>query len=80
MALTEDQGRSCLEARTIAAEHLGAVREKTAELRKLKASLAGFIRACDGLCAGGPGPDCVILQGMAEPSPEPVPGLRGRAQ
>ncbi len=80
VALTEDLGRSCLDARTIAAEHLDAVREKMAALRKLERSLAEFIRACDGTCAGGPGPDCVILQGMAEPPFIRTSGQAGRAQ
>lgn len=80
VALTEDQGRSCLDARTIAAEHLDAVREKMTELRKLEASLADFIRACDGVCAGGPGPDCVILQGMADPSRQRTPNRTETAQ
>ena len=79
VALTEDGERSCLEARTIAAWHLGAVREKMAELGKLERNLADFIRECDGVCVGGPGPDCVILQGMADP-PNGDPRRNGRAR
>lgn len=67
VALTEDQERSCEEARSIAQVHLGRVREKLAELKGLERSLADFIKRCDAACSGGPGPDCVILRGMAEP-------------
>jgi DNA-binding transcriptional MerR regulator len=65
VALTGDSGRSCGEARAIAADHLAAVRDKLAELKRLERGLANFIRHCDEACAGGPGPDCVILQDMA---------------
>ena len=73
VTLTEDKDRSCMEARAIAADHLSTVREKLAELRKLERNLADFIDTCDAACAGGPGPDCVILQDMANP-----PSRRGR--
>lgn len=81
VALTEDRERPCTDARAIAADHLGAVREKLAELRKLERSLADFIQACDAACAGGPGPDCVVLQEMANPPSrrrKPDQGRNGR--
>ena len=31
------------------------------ELKALERSLVSFVEACDTTCAGGPGPDCVIL-------------------
>jgi DNA-binding transcriptional MerR regulator len=65
--LTEDSNRSCTEARSIAQVHLDAVREKLAELIGLERNLADFIKRCDAICSGGPGPDCVILKDMAEP-------------
>ena len=67
VALTEDQDRSCTEARSIAQAHLDAVREKLTELKGLERNLTDFIKRCDALCAGGPGPDCVILRDMAAP-------------
>lgn len=67
VALTEDQDRSCTEARSIAQAHLGAVRTKLTELKGLERNLTDFIKRCDAVCSGGPGPDCVILQDMAEP-------------
>ena len=66
--LTEDSARSCMEARTVAADHLASVRETLAELGKLERNLTEFIARCDAACSGGPGPDCVILKGMLEPS------------
>jgi DNA-binding transcriptional MerR regulator len=67
VALTEDQDRSCTEARSIAQVHLDAVREKITELKGLERNLTDFIKRCDAVCSGGPGPDCVILRDMAEP-------------
>jgi DNA-binding transcriptional MerR regulator len=60
--LTEDGDRSCMEARSIAQDHLEAAREKLAELKGLERTLADFIKRCDAVCSGGPGPDCVILK------------------
>lgn len=69
LVLTEDQDRSCTEARSIAQVHLDAVGGKIAELKALERNLTDFIKRCDAVCAGGPGPDCVILRDMAEPMP-----------
>ncbi len=79
--LTEDGGRSCMDARTVAADHLASVREKLAELRKLERNLTEYIARCDAACSGGPGPDCVILKEMAGPASENAsrrPGHRRR--
>ena len=67
--LTEDDDRSCMEARSIAQVHLNAVREKLTELMGLERNLADFIKRCDAVCAGRPGPDCVILKDMADQIP-----------
>ena len=69
LVLTEDQDRSCTEARSIAQVHFDAVREKITELKGLERNLTAFIKRCDAVCSGGPGPDCVILRDMAEPMP-----------
>lgn len=44
-----------------AARHLDDMRAKMRELKALERSLVSFVEACDTSCAGGPGPDCVIL-------------------
>jgi DNA-binding transcriptional MerR regulator len=69
VALTEDDDRSCMEARSIAQVHVDAVRERLAELKGLERNLTDFIKRCDALCSGGPGPDCVILKDLADPRP-----------
>ena len=66
--LMQDRGRSCTEARDLAQEHLKAVRAKQVELKALERSIASFVISCDTSCAGGPGPDCVILEELAEPA------------
>lgn len=68
-SLVQDRERSCLEARELAHEHLLAVRNKLAELRELEDSIAAFVESCDHSCAGGPGPDCVILEELGEAQP-----------
>ena len=66
IALVQDRERSCLDARDLAQEHLAAVRAKLKELKALERSIAGFVASCDALCAGGPGPDCVILEDLGK--------------
>jgi DNA-binding transcriptional MerR regulator len=64
IALLEDRKRSCMDARDLAREHLAGVRARLRELRALERSIAGFVASCDASCAGGPGPDCVILEDL----------------
>jgi DNA-binding transcriptional MerR regulator len=61
VGIMQDPTSSCMAARDMAAEHLDAVRAKMRELKALERSLVSFVAACDTSCAGGPGPDCVIL-------------------
>ena len=65
VALARDRNRSCMEARDLAQEHLVALREKLNELKALERSVARFIAICDTSCAGGPGPQCAILEDLA---------------
>lgn len=65
IALMQDPSRSCTNARDLAHGHLVAVRAKLAELKALERSIAGFVTSCDASCAGGPGPDCVILDDLS---------------
>ena len=61
VALVDDPASRCLDARDLAAAHLETVQAKRRELEALERSLASFVTACETSCAGGPGPDCVIL-------------------
>jgi DNA-binding transcriptional MerR regulator len=65
VALVEDRDRSCMDARDLAQAHLTAVRARLTELKALERSIAGFVASCDASCAGGPGPDCVILEDLS---------------
>jgi DNA-binding transcriptional MerR regulator len=68
VTLVHDPKRSCMDARDIAAEHLVAIRAKVRDLKALERSLIAFVKSCDTSCAGGPGPECVILDGLAKSS------------
>jgi DNA-binding transcriptional MerR regulator len=68
VSIIEDPNSSCMAARDMAAKHLEAVRGKMRELKALERSLISFVESCDALCAGGPGPDCVILEDLGKPS------------
>jgi DNA-binding transcriptional MerR regulator len=65
IALVQDPRSSCMHARDLAQEHLATVRAKLTELRALERSIAAFIAKCDATCAGGPGPDCVVLDDLS---------------
>jgi DNA-binding transcriptional MerR regulator len=66
VALVQDPKSSCMHARDLAQEHLTAVRAKLADLKALERSVAAFVASCDASCAGGPGPDCVVLDDLAK--------------
>ncbi|GAA4477867.1 MerR family transcriptional regulator [Gluconacetobacter asukensis] len=65
VSLVQDRSRSCMEARDLAQTHLSAVQVKLRELAALEKSLVQFVAACDAECAGGPGPDCCILDDLS---------------
>src|SRR5262249_16834699 len=65
VAIMQDPKSSCLDACDMAAEHLTAVRAKMRELKALERNLVAFVKACNTSCAGGPGPECVILDDLA---------------
>ena len=67
VGLVDEPERPCLEVRDIAAVHLGAVRNKLAELQALEASLANVVDSCNTACAGGAAVDCTILENLAMP-------------
>ena len=69
VALVQDPTSPCVHARDLAQEHLVAVRAKLAELKALERSIAAFVTSCDASCAGGAGPDCVILDDLSKGRP-----------
>ncbi len=68
ISLLDDANRSCFEARDLAQAHLADVREKLSELKALEKTLSAFVDDCNRLCAGGPGPDCEVLQDLTRPA------------
>lgn len=65
LALMDNSGRSCTEARDVAVAHLRAVREQLQELRALEGGIAGLIETADATCPGGSAGDCVVLGRLA---------------
>jgi DNA-binding transcriptional MerR regulator len=63
-ALLDDPSSSCTAVRDLASEQVEAVRAKMRELRSLERSLLALVKCCDDSCAGGPGPECVVLEDM----------------
>jgi DNA-binding transcriptional MerR regulator len=74
--LMQDRDRSCTEARDLAQQHLATVKAKLVELRALERAIGEFVQTCDNACAGGPGPDCVVLQELTEPAAAPPASCR----
>jgi DNA-binding transcriptional MerR regulator len=72
VSLSDSQDRDCVAARDIAHTHLTAVRAKLAELVNLERSLASFVQTCNDQCAGGPAPQCNILQDLSVKDAKPV--------
>jgi DNA-binding transcriptional MerR regulator len=68
VALTQDESRSCVEARDLATVHLASVRAKLVELKELEKSIAGLVESCEMSCLGGPGPKCIVLEDLAVPA------------
>jgi MerR family transcriptional regulator, copper efflux regulator len=66
--LIDEGNRSCFDARDVAQAHLDSVREKLTELRALEQSLQAFVNTCNTACAGGPAPNCSVLEDLAQPS------------
>lgn len=73
IAMADDQGRACSEARDVAQTHLDAVRFKLAELRALEQGLAALVQSCSTHCIGGAAPGCTIFSELVEMEPKPLP-------
>lgn len=65
VSLVQDRERSCMEARDLAQGHLRVVQQKLVEMQALERSIGAFVASCESSCAGGPGPDCVILDDLS---------------
>jgi DNA-binding transcriptional MerR regulator len=65
VGLLQSPHSPCTDARDLANNHLGAIRQKLVALKALERTIAGLVTDCDASCAGGPAPDCVILDDLA---------------
>jgi DNA-binding transcriptional MerR regulator len=65
VTLTQDQKRSCADARDLARVHLASIRAKLVELRTLEKYIAGLVKTCEASCFAGSAPDCVVLEDLA---------------
>ncbi len=61
LGLADQRSRSCRRVHEIASAHLGEVRGKLADLRRLERLLTKTV----GLCARGTMPDCPLLTALA---------------
>ncbi len=61
LGLYADDSRASEDVKRLAAEHLGRIDARIAELQSLRATVAGLISAC----AGDDRPDCPILDDLA---------------
>lgn len=66
--LLENEDRSCTDARDLARDKLTLVQAKLEALRALETNLIQMVNDCEAVCVGGPGPNCVILEDLSEPS------------
>ncbi|MDO8913611.1 MAG: helix-turn-helix domain-containing protein [Phenylobacterium sp.] len=66
--LLENEDRSCTDARDLARDNLTLVQAKLEALRALETNLIQMVNDCEAVCVGGPGPNCVILEDLSEPS------------
>jgi DNA-binding transcriptional MerR regulator len=69
VTLTQDQRRSCADARDLAAVHLASIRAKLNELKKLEKYIAGLVESCETSCLGRSAPNCVVLEDLAASAP-----------
>ncbi|HPD90832.1 MAG: MerR family DNA-binding protein [Rhodobacter sp.] len=62
LGLYDDQDRASEDVRRLASAHLARIDARIAELRALRATVAGLVHAC----AGDGRPDCPILDDLAD--------------
>lgn len=68
LAMSQSSARNCDEACAVTQAHLDAVRKKLSELRALEKTLMRYVDSCKAQCAGGPAPNCTILEDLAMPA------------
>jgi DNA-binding transcriptional MerR regulator len=64
LSLMQDGTSTCTATRELAQRQLDKVRRKLSDLKTLEATFASMVVNCDSQCAGGPAPDCVILDDL----------------
>lgn len=60
LALADRKGRSCGKVRELALDHLGQVRRKAADLKRLEGVLGAMVESC----ADGSLPDCPLIEAL----------------
>lgn len=65
LALAEDRGRSCAEARRLGLAHLADVRTKISDLRRLERVLNQMVARC----ADGTLPECPLIEALSDALP-----------
>lgn len=66
LSLYADRNRASSQVKAVAAQHLGRIEEKIAELEGLRSTLKHLVRAC----RGDHRPDCPILDDLSDGSEE----------
>lgn len=70
LSLADRKVDTCGEVRELAAAHLGEVRAKLADLRRMERVLSDLIRSCEGRTV----PECLLLEALAAPATKKVVG------
>lgn len=75
LSLADRKVDTCDEVRELATTHLGEVRTKLADLRRMERVLSDLIRSCEGRTV----PECLLLDALAAPGTKKVVGANARA-
>ncbi len=67
--LYRDKDRASADVRSAAMTHIGEIRAKIADLRKMERTLTSLVDACHG----NQRPDCPIIDGLLHPEPADHP-------
>jgi MerR family mercuric resistance operon transcriptional regulator len=65
LRLVDERDQPCAEVRTVAAAHLGDVRAKIADLRRMERVLKDVVAQC----AGGTQPECPLIETLFSKAP-----------